>query len=314
MIALKTICLKRRWPCVLTDNRTERMPQRVAVIGGGAVGCYIASQSYAAGHEVILCLRTSFDRLIVDSSNISEEVPVTITTEPDRQTIADWVLITTKAQDTLSTMPWLAHLVGSHTVVVLLQNGINHQERLHQVVQKEFILPGLVYVAVERVAPGHIVHRGGSRILVPDTEHGESFRKLLLGSNTQVLLESDFRTAAWKKLLSNLAANPITALTLQRIGILQHPDVEALSRGLLQEGVAVGRAAGAILGADDIDQTLALYAQFEPNSGTSMLYDRLAGRPLEHEYIGGAVVSAGEKYGVPTPLNRVLLTLLRELK
>ncbi|MHB1956768.1 MAG: ketopantoate reductase family protein, partial [Sulfobacillus sp.] len=40
----------------------------------------------------------------------------------------------------------------------------------------------------------------------------------------------------------------------------------------------------------------------------------LAGRPLEHEYIGGAVVSAGEKYGVPTPLNRVLLTLLRELK
>ena len=47
--------------------------------------------------------------------------------------------------------------------------------------------------------------------------------------------------------------------------------------------------------------------------GTSMLYDRLAGRPLEHEYLTGAVVGAGARRGVPTPLNRTVLTLLRAI-
>jgi 2-dehydropantoate 2-reductase len=42
-----------------------------------------------------------------------------------------------------------------------------------------------------------------------------------------------------------------------------------------------------------------------------MLYDRLAGRPLEHEYITGAVVRAAEQHGITVPLNRAMLALLR---
>ena len=249
--------------------------------------------------------------MILDSSDISKEVPVTLTAEPDKQTVADWVLITTKAQDTLSTKPWLEHLVDSHTVIVVLQNGIHHEERLNQINHGAFVLPGLVYVAVERISPGHIVHHGGSRILVPKGEYGERFRDMLSGSDTEVLLEPDFLTTAWKKLLTNVAANPITALTLQRIGIMQHPDIEKLARGLLEEAVAVGQATGARVGQEDIEQTLNFYAQFKPDDGTSMLYDRLAGRTLEHEYITGAVVSMGEQYRIATPLNQIFLTLLR---
>ena len=42
-----------------------------------------------------------------------------------------------------------------------------------------------------------------------------------------------------------------------------------------------------------------------------MLFDRLRGRALESEFITGAVVEAGRRAGVPTPLNEVMLTLLR---
>jgi 2-dehydropantoate 2-reductase len=42
-----------------------------------------------------------------------------------------------------------------------------------------------------------------------------------------------------------------------------------------------------------------------------MLYDRLEGRPLEHEYITGAVVRAAERHGIDVPLNRAILALLR---
>ncbi len=44
-----------------------------------------------------------------------------------------------------------------------------------------------------------------------------------------------------------------------------------------------------------------------------MLYDRLAGRPLEHEHITGAVVRLPERHGIAAPLNRAVLALLRAL-
>jgi 2-dehydropantoate 2-reductase len=42
-----------------------------------------------------------------------------------------------------------------------------------------------------------------------------------------------------------------------------------------------------------------------------MYFDRLAGRPLEADALTGAIVAAGERLGIPTPLNGALLTLLR---
>ena len=52
---------------------------------------------------------------------------------------------------------------------------------------------------------------------------------------------------------------------------------------------------------------------FSGELGTSMYFDRLAGRSLEHEALTGAIVLAGERHGIATPLNRALLALLRAI-
>ena len=56
--------------------------------------------------------------------------------------------------------------------------------------------------------------------------------------------------------------------------------------------------------------TLEFYAGFGPDAHTSMLDDRLAGRPTEHDEITGAVVRAADRHGVDVPLNRAVLALL----
>jgi 2-dehydropantoate 2-reductase len=53
--------------------------------------------------------------------------------------------------------------------------------------------------------------------------------------------------------------------------------------------------------------------KFVPELGTSMYFDRLAGRAFEVEALTGAIVAAGERHGLATPLNRMLLTLLRAI-
>jgi 2-dehydropantoate 2-reductase len=61
----------------------------------------------------------------------------------------------------------------------------------------------------------------------------------------------------------------------------------------------------------DIEPTLEEYAKFNPDGGSSMLYDRLAGRSMEHDHLTGTVVRLAERHGLPVPLNRAILALLR---
>jgi 2-dehydropantoate 2-reductase len=89
--------------------------------------------------------------------------------------------------------------------------------------------------------------------------------------------------------------------------------VNDLAQKLLAEAVAVGASAGARLTLEDARSILEAQCRYNETAGTSMLYDRLAGRPLEHEYITGAVVRAADRHGVAVPLNRALLALLRGL-
>jgi 2-dehydropantoate 2-reductase len=215
-------------------------------------------------------------------------------------------------QDTAGASGWLSRMTDRDTTVVVLQNGVDHTERVAPLVPTgATVLPALVYVAAERTHRGHVLHRGGGRLVLPDTPAAGAFRTLLATSDLEVTLEPDFVTARWRKLLSNLAANPITALTLRRLDVLSDESGSALARDVLAEGVAVATAEGAHLAPDEVDRTMSFYAGLAPTGGTSMLYDRLAGRHLEHELITGAVVGAADRHGIPVPVNRTLLALLK---
>ena len=77
--------------------------------------------------------------------------------------------------------------------------------------------------------------------------------------------------------------------------------------------MAVARAEGVRLADDEPQRAMATLFTFSGELGTSMYFDRLAGRPLEVEALAGAIVMAGERHGIATPLNRALLALLRAI-
>jgi 2-dehydropantoate 2-reductase len=282
----------------------------VAVIGSGALGVVLADAAERAGHRTFVCSRTPVPRLVLEADGIRRDVPVPVVTDPDSLLPVDWVLLTTKAPDTESARPWLDALCGRKTTVLVAQNGVDHRERVAPLARPAAVLPALVYVSAERTGPGHVVHRWGSRILVPEGDPGAGFAALLAGSGVEVSVTPDFTTAAWRKLLSNVAANPITAITLGRMEVLRRPEIAELVTVLLEEARAVGVAAGADLGEQDIKATLDIYAGFGAQNGTSMLYDRLAGRPTEHDLINGTIVRLGRHHGIPTPANQAVHALL----
>jgi 2-dehydropantoate 2-reductase len=278
-------------------------------IGGAAAGCLAA----AARHDVIACARKPLERLTLDGPNGTAELPLRSFTDPANAKPVDWVLLCTKTHQTQSAAPWLQRLCTPATRVAVLQNGIDHVARVTPLAQGAAVLPVIVYYNGERLAADRVRLRQGANadFVVPNDDAGRAFARLFEGSPLRTQLGDDFVTLAWRKLLLNAVASPVTALTLQRQAVLRRPDIKALCLAVLDEAIAVGRAEGAKLADDDGERTLATLYTFAGELGTSMYFDRLAGRPLEIEALNGAIVAAGERHRIATPLNRALLALLR---
>jgi 2-dehydropantoate 2-reductase len=294
----------------ITQNMAGKV--RVAVIGGGAVGCLFADAAQMSGCDVTLCVRTKIDRVLIETDGAVRASGVTIAAEPDAVEPVDWIFLATKTHDTPSVAPWLDRLIGPCCRIVLLQNGIDAVDEVRPLVGTTILIPTLLYISVEKVAPGHIVHHGGNLAEAPQGPDCASFAKLLSDSFIDVKPRSDFVTASWRKLLCNIAVNPLTALTMQRMDVLKEPGIADLARGLMREAAEVGRRAGAQVTDKDIEDIIAFCLLLE-GGGTSMLYDRLAGNRLEYEHLTGVIVRLGRRYEVATPLNAAILALLRAL-
>ena len=280
---------------------------KVAVIGAGAIGAVICK---AAPGEVTLCVRAPIDRLeVVAEDGTSADVDVTIATSPTSVPgPADVVFLTVKATDTASAAEWLAALCGPAPLLVMVQNGLDHAARAAGLVPAEtVVVPGLAYFAAERLAAGRVRHLAGSLLTVPAPVVDRVAQAV---PGLKVRGTDDVVTACWLKLLGNVVANPITALTMRRITVMGEPGIADLARGLLREAVAVGRAEGAKVDESLIEPMVDGTAQYGPETGSSMLYDRVAGRPMEHQFLTGEVVRRGAARGIPTPMNSAVLALL----
>lgn len=285
------------------------------MIGAGAIGGVLAAAAHSAGHDVTLCARTPFDRFVLQTPDGSAELPIRVVSDPGAVPEVDWILLTTKVQDAGGAAPWLRKLDDGDTPLVIVQNGVEHRESVAGLVSHAPLLPALIYVGAERTRPGHIVRRSEVSMIVPASDLGARFTDVFAEAVPALSLSEDFHTAAWRKLLTNLVANPITALTYRRLDIFGDPDVRQLAEGVLAEAIDIARAEGANLTSADAITVMDSYTdRFPPGTGTSMLYDRLAGLRTEHDHITGPLVQAGRRHGIPTPLNHALLTLMRALR
>lgn len=288
--------------------------QSVAVVGAGGVGGSVAACLALEGwHDVALCARHAADELVFEPPDAKVRLPMRTWVDPDAVTPVDWVMLCTKAHDTASVAPWLARLCNRETHVAVLQNGIGHAARVAPYIGNAKVVPVVVYFNGERLTANHIRfrHSGERDLAVPDDAGGRALARLLEGTCLKTFVCADFNTLQWRKLLLNAVANPITALTRQRLHVLQHVDVRALCMDVLDEAVAVGRASGAAFANDEGPTMLATLLSLSPEFGTSMYTDCMHDKVLEVDALTGAIVEAGEALGIPTPVNRTLLALLR---
>ena len=97
---------------------------------------------------------------------------------------ADWVLLAVKAHQTAGAAGWLSALCGPRSTVAVLQNGIDHVERVGPLVGDADVLPVVNWCPVEPVAPGRVRQRDALRLAVPAGRRGRGSRRCSARSPT----------------------------------------------------------------------------------------------------------------------------------
>lgn len=283
---------------------------RLAIIGPGAIGGSVAAAlTENRQHDLVLCARRPLAGITVETPQRTLRVESEVLTDPAAATPVDWVLVATKAYDADSAAPWLARLRRPDTRVAVLQNGVEHLARFAPHVPADQIVPVVVNLPAERVEPTLIRQRGPGVLTVASDSGGRAFAALFAGTAMELVLTDDFKSAAWRKLCLN-AAGIVSALLLQPSGIMRREDVADVARGIIREGIAVGRAEGAVL-EDELAETIVnTYRQAPPDGINSLHADRIAGRPMEIDARNGVILRLGHRHGIATPCNQMAVALL----
>ncbi|MDY6903049.1 MAG: putative 2-dehydropantoate 2-reductase [Thermodesulfobacteriota bacterium] len=274
---------------------------KVAVIGTGAVGGYYGGLICRSGVETHFLMHSDYDHvkehgLVVDSKGGDFTLPsVNACARPEDMPKCDVALVALKTTANRVLADILPHVVRDDGIVVLLQNGIGVEDRIHGMVPGATIIGGLCFLCSNKVGPGHIRHLDFGAVRLAqykedNTAAGitpplEAVGKLFEQAGISVMLAEDLVVARWQKLVWNMAYNgTCVVLAATTDQLMADASAVSLVRGIMEEVAEGARVCGHPLEDGFIDVMLEATKKMVAYS-PSMKLDFEAGRPLEVEEI-----------------------------
>ncbi len=286
----------------------------IALVGPGAVGTTVAALLHKAGHSVLVCGRTP--RPPFRSIELRPDgadpivVPGPVRTDPAQVGgPVDLVVLAVKATQNEAAAGWLARLCGEHTIVAVLQNGVEQVDQVQPLCPSSAVVPGIVWYGAETQPGGWVRLRTEAALVLPSGPAAETVAELLRGAGCRVDCDPDFVTAAWRKLLVNALAG-FMVLTGRRSGMFRRDDVAALSRRYVAECLAVAQAEGARMDDGVVDELVGMFRRAPEDMGTSMLADRENHRRLEWDVRNGVIIRKARAHNLATPISDIVVPLL----
>ncbi|WKX69066.1 ketopantoate reductase family protein [Streptomyces sp. XD-27] len=287
---------------------TGTHPWTVAVLGPGGVGGLLAALLARAGHRVICLageetagtLRRDGIRVL---SSAFGDFTAHVEADTELREPVDVCLVAVKHTALAAALERVPPAALGGGLVVPLLNGVEHPALLRRRYRPEQVAPGVIRVESTRVAPGVIEH--GSPFAEVDlagatVDRGrlDALAEVLTAAGVGARVRDDEAAALWAK-MGFLA--PMALLTTRyglTVGGVRAERREELL-AVVEETAAVSGAAG---GPADTAAVLARYDSFPADTKSSMQRDAEAGRPLELDAIGGALLRAAERHGVAVPV------------
>lgn len=297
---------------------------KIAVVGAGGVGACYGALLAEAGHEVVLLARGAHldairaDGLVIERSGERRALRLPASDQASDLGTADVVLFAVKLWSTEDAGKAALPFVGTETMVVVLQNGVDGIPRLAPIIGQEHLVGGVAQISAVIGSPGVIAHRSPfARIIAGEPKGGvservERFVKACVEAGIEARASEAIDVDLWGKFVFIVGLSGATALFRSSIGpIMADEETHIFAAELVTEAVAVGRAEGIKLAADQVERTIGFMAGLPPGMRASMLDDLERGSRIEMPWLSGHVVALGERHGIKTTANRIVKLALK---
>jgi 2-dehydropantoate 2-reductase len=306
-------------------RRPRTFAMKIAIVGAGAVGGYYGARLARAGEEVHFLLRSDFAVVrdhgwrITDHDGTWTLRPARAPARPETIGVCDAVLIAAKATANPALPPLVRPLLGEHTLLLAMQNGLGNVEFHAAYAGAERVLGGLAFVCINRVAPGVIEKYIAGSVRVgefsgPARPRTHDLAARFTRAGVDCAAVDSLADALWRKLVWNVPFNglAIAAGGVTTDVILAQPAWREQAWALMLEV----RAGAAALGLEIPESFLHRQMEATPPMGAykpSSLVDYLAGRAVEVEAIWGEPARRARAAGTPLPRLEALYAQLREI-
>jgi 2-dehydropantoate 2-reductase len=285
------------------------------------VGGYYGARLVARGHQVWFLSRgRTLDELRergleVRSDHGDLRLPSVHATDRGAEAgPVDAVLFCVKMYDNEVAADAVAPAVVPGTSITSLQNGVESEQFLASRFPEAVVLGGVARIEAWREGAGVIVQRGPQTALAigpfrpEDRPAAEALATAFDGTGVPFTLSDDIRSDLWNKLMSICGAGGVTAYCRCSMGdVLSDERLHGLIASAMREVATVGGTKGMVFAPDAVEGRLRYFGErLDAGFKSSMCRDAEAGRPLEVEWLNGAVVRFGETLGIATPANRVI--------
>jgi 2-dehydropantoate 2-reductase len=291
------------------------------IVGPGAMGCLFAAGLKRAGYDVTLwdhkkerAEQINRQGIVVEGIRGAYTAKV-LTVTGNLPLPPDVALMCVKSYSTRDAghaiKPWLE----PKTVVVTLQNGVGNVEILEEMFGREAVSGGTTAEGATLLGPGKVRHAGQGETIVGSEGKPENTVEKIASSFSQAGFQArsvdhvdDF---IWGKLIINVGINALSAITKLKNGRL--PELHS-TRQIMTEAVneAVVVASAKKIQLPYLNPVARVLEVCRATAGniSSMLQDVLNEKTTEVDFINGAIVREGSLFGIPTPVNLTLTSLI----
>ncbi|HIH00864.1 TPA: 2-dehydropantoate 2-reductase [Thermoplasmata archaeon] len=293
---------------------------RICVYGAGSLGSAIGGL-LADEHEVSFIGRPANVEAIRKAGltikgAVERAVEAEAHTSVEGLRQPELMLITTKSYNTRAVIEACRTWAGEGTNVLTLQNGLGNLELLREWKGRS-AFGGTTTMGAVLEAPGIVRLSGVGRVVVGgdlDAGSAESLSSLFTLAGIPSSVSTDINGEIWAKAVVNASVNPLTAILGVRNGVLLESDtVSRLMSDICRECERVAEAVGVTLPPPTPYERVQLVARQTAGNRSSMLRDVELGRRTEIESINGYICRVGAKAGIPTPLNKSLVSMVQSL-
>jgi 2-dehydropantoate 2-reductase len=290
----------------------------VGVLGPGGVGSLVGALFAREGVRVVcLARQATVDSLRAHGITVRSDrfgsftVPVEAAT--GLHVRVDAVLVTVKAPDLVAALDAIPPSALGDALVIPFLNGVEHVATLRKRYSAEAVVPATIRVEAIRVAVGEVEHTSpfASVEFAASAANSDRVGQLaahLRGAGFDVNVRTDEAAMLWEKLAFLAPLALVTTYAEAPVGVVRTDHRDDMV-ACIREVTEVAKTEGAHV---EVDGVVAAIDGVPASMQSSMQRDAAADRPTELDAIGGAVVRAADRAGVPVPVTQRLVEALRE--